>query len=134
MERDVVEEWSRSLPLSSRRRRAIARELRTHLAESRRELELAGWQPEAARQESLKRLGDPAEITEGFVHVYRRPRRATIGLAVGLATALVLGIYGASGTLASPTSLRAHTTHTRVTHTRHVTPQPPPRRDPFHRS
>jgi len=120
MERDEIDEWSRSLPLPGRRRRSIARELRAHLADSRRELELAGWHPEAAARESLRRLGDPAEMAEGFVQVYRRPRRATIGLAFGLATALMLGIYGASGTFASASSAHTHPSRAHVTHSSHV--------------
>jgi hypothetical protein len=119
MERDEIDEWSRSLPLPGRRRRSIARELRAHLADSRRELELAGWHPEAAATESLRRLGDPTEMAEGFVRVHRRPRRATIGLAFGLATALMLGIYGASGTFASASSPRPHATHAHVTQSTH---------------
>jgi nanoRNase/pAp phosphatase (c-di-AMP/oligoRNAs hydrolase) len=59
-------------------------------------------------------------MAEGFVRVYRRPRRATIGLAFGLATALMLGIYGASGTFASASSTRAHATRAHVTHSTHA--------------
>jgi hypothetical protein len=107
MERDVIGEWARSLPIPSRRRRAIARELRTHLAESQRELELAGFSSEEAARESVKRLGSQEEIAQAFVAVHRRSRRSTIGLAFGLATAVMLGVFGAGGTLASSASQHA---------------------------
>lgn len=119
MERDSIEEWSRSLPLPARRRRAIARELQTHLAESQRELELAGWSREDATTESLRRLGNAEEMTEAFARVHRRPRRTKIGLAFGLATTLLLSVYGASasGTLASSTSVHKQVVHVRTIHT-----------------
>lgn len=109
MERDTIEELCRSLPASRRRRGSIARELRAHLEDTRRELVLDGWQPEDATRESLARLGNPDEIVDAFAHAYRPTRHRQLGLAVGLATALLLGAYGAGATLASPTS--AHTSH-----------------------
>ena len=48
-------------------RAAIAGELRAHLEESARDLaEEEGLSPEAAKQEALKRMGDPAAVGEGF--------------------------------------------------------------------
>lgn len=102
MEREIIGELGRGLP--RRRREAILRELHSHLEETRRELELAGWRPEDAARESLGRLGDPGEISSAFAQVYKPPRRTRIGLAFALAGALLVGAYGASGTLASATS------------------------------
>ena len=121
MERDVVDDLARSLPVSRRRRRAIQRELRSHLEEACLELERAGWSPDDARQESLARLGNREEIAEAFGQVYRPRRRKQFGLAVGLAGALLLGVYG-GGTLASATSAHkatVHTQHAKVTKTVH---------------
>jgi hypothetical protein len=104
MERRSVADLAQSLRVPRRRRTAIARELHDHLEESRRELELAGWSPEDARRESLERLGDLEEIADGFEQVYRPPRRKQIGLACGLASVLVFGVWGIGGQLASATS------------------------------
>jgi hypothetical protein len=109
MERDILNELSHSLRLSRRRRQAITRELQTHLVEARRDLELAGWHPDDAARESVARLGDPDEIATEFVRVDRPPRRKTLGLAFGLAGALLVGAYGASGTLASARSAHHET-------------------------
>lgn len=80
---------------------------------------MSGWQPEAAQREALVRLGDPAEIAEDFTQVYRPPRRFKLGLAFGLAGALLLGAYGASSTLASTSSHHRAPAHVSVSH--HVT-------------
>lgn len=104
MERDIIDDLARCLPVTRRRRHAISRELRSHLEETRRELELAGWGPEEAARESLSRLGDLDEIASEFARVYRPSRRTRIGLAFALAGTLLVGAYGASGTLASATS------------------------------
>lgn len=101
MQQDVIDELANSLPLQRSRRRAIARELRTHLEETRRELELSGWQPEEAARESLRRFGDPAQIVEEFSRMHQPRRRRQLGLALGLAGALLLGAYSAGATLAS---------------------------------
>jgi hypothetical protein len=106
MERDIIDEVTRRLPGSHRRRGAISRELRSHIEAAQRDLELTGWRREDARREVIARLGDPTEIVEGFAEVYRPSRRNRIGLACLLATGLLLGAYGASGTRAS-----AHATH-----------------------
>lgn len=101
MEQDLFDELDRSLPLSKGRRRTILRELRDHLQDAQIDLQLAGTPPKQAASESLTRLGDPEEIAQGFVAAYRRPRRRHLGLALGLAGALLLGAYGAGATLAS---------------------------------
>jgi hypothetical protein len=67
----------------------------------------------------MARLGDPREIVDGFTEVYRPSRRNRVALAALLATGLLLGAYGASGTLAS-----AHATrHTTVVHAQKVVGQ-----------
>lgn len=104
---DVIQTISASLHLSSGRRAAIARELTTHLEEAQRELELAGLATEEAAREASRRLGDPMEIADGFSRVHRAPRRTQLVLAFGLASALGLGAFGVSGSLASS----AHTAH-----------------------
>lgn len=121
MEREVIGELTRSLSLPKRRRAAIARELQAHLTEAQRELELAGWSPDEATRESVRRLGDPAEISEAFNATHRRSRRTRIGLAFGLAGALLVGAYGASGTFASASSVHGHTMvkHSTVIHSQH---------------
>lgn len=126
MERDAIGEWISALRLPRRRRQAIARELQSHLADAQRDLELTGWLPQEAARESLRRLGDPAEIVEAFSHVYRRPRRTTVGLAVALALALLGGAWGASVSLASATAVRtpavpAHVVHQPVSTAHHCT-------------
>jgi hypothetical protein len=104
MERNIVDDLMHSLRVPRRRRHTIGRELRTHLEDSRRDLELAGWQPEQAAHESMQRLGDPVEIADGFTRVYRRSRRNRVGLALALATGMILGVWGIGGSLASATS------------------------------
>ena len=101
MSRDFIDQWSRSLRVPKRRRRAIALELRSHLLEAQEELILAGWAPEDAARESMLRLGDPGEMIEGFEQVYRPSRRKQLGLAFALATGMLLGVYGIGGSLAS---------------------------------
>ncbi len=108
MGRDMMDHWVQTLRLPRRRRQDITRELQAHLDESRRDLLLAGWQPEDATRESIERLGDPAEIAEGFQRVYRPSRRNQFGLAVALATAMVLGVYGIGGGLVSANPSRVH--------------------------
>ncbi|HEX6508537.1 MAG TPA: permease prefix domain 1-containing protein [Chloroflexota bacterium] len=108
MARDTIEQWGQSLRVSRRRRRTIVMELRSHLQESQQELELAGWKPDDAARESLRRLGDPLEIVESFEEVYRPSRRKQLGLAFALATGMLLGVYGIGGSLASATSTPAH--------------------------
>ncbi|MGH2449011.1 MAG: permease prefix domain 1-containing protein [Chloroflexota bacterium] len=116
---DLIGRATRSVPASGRRREAIARELRSHVGEAKRELEQAGWDPAAAEQEGLARLGDPTDIAREFHRVYQPSRRNQIGLAFALAGALVLGMFGLSGPLASATSAHhapAHHTHQQASH------------------
>lgn len=103
MHQNPIDQLSRALKMRPRHRQAIARELRAHLDEVQRELELSGWEPEAAARESLARFGDPDEIADGFRRVYR-PSRRRFGLAFALAGILLGGVYGASGTRASATA------------------------------
>jgi hypothetical protein len=112
MERDIIDEVSRLVPGSRRRRGAISRELRSHIEAAQHDLELAGWRSDDARREVIARLGDPREIVEGFADVYRPSRRNRVALAGLLASGLLLGAYSASGTLAS-----AHATHRPATQT-----------------
>lgn len=104
---DVIQTVTASLRLPSGRRAAIARELSAHLEESQRDLELAGLQSEEAAREASRRLGDPLEIADGFSRVHRAPRRTQLLLAFGLASALGLGAFGVSNSLASS----AHAAH-----------------------
>jgi hypothetical protein len=104
----MIDQWSRSLRVSRRRKRAIVAELHSHLQESQRELELAGWHPEDAARESLRRLGDPSEFIGEFEQVYRPSRRKQLGLAFALATGMLLGLWGIGGSLASATSTSPH--------------------------
>src|SRR5579872_920213 len=114
MEANPIEELSRGLRLSRRRRQTIERELETHVEDARRDLELAGWSPESARRESFERLGDPGEIAQGFERAYRPRRKNQIGLSVALATGLIMGVYGIGGSLASARSV--HHAPTRISH------------------
>jgi hypothetical protein len=119
MEVNPIEEMSRSLRLSPRRRQAIERELQAHVDDTLRDLELAGWSPDSARKESLDRLGDPQDIARDFERAYRPRRRNQIGLAVALATGLIMGVYGIGGSLASAKPAQ-HQTRTSVhTHSAH---------------
>jgi hypothetical protein len=114
----MIDELAHALPVSRRQRQAIERELRAHLEDTRRELQLSGWHPDDALRESLARLGNPEEIVEQFTDVYRPPRRRQLGLALGLSGALFLGAFGAGASFASATS--AH--HQPASHTaRHAT-------------
>jgi hypothetical protein len=121
MERDVVDQVSALLRLPRRRRQIISRELRTHLEESRRDLQLSGMPADQAAREGIARLGDPHEIAGAFGEVYRPSRRRRVGLAFALAGALLTGAYGFSGTLASATSSAHHrpAVQIRVTHQSH---------------
>jgi hypothetical protein len=110
MERDVVTDLVDRLPVSRRRRKSIARELRSHLEETRMELIAAGWSPDDAERESEARLGDTDAVLQGFRDVYR-PGRARAALGLGLAGALLLGVYG-GGSLASATAAHKTTAHT----------------------
>jgi hypothetical protein len=121
MIRDTLEDLSRSLRVSPRRRRAIERELKTHLEEAQLDLETAGWSREEAAVESVRRLGDPNELAIEFSRVYRPSRRRRIGLAVCLSSVLCLGAYGASGTLASATATHRTPTVTATHHQHHRT-------------
>jgi hypothetical protein len=116
MERNILDELVHSLPVPRRRRQVIARELCAHLEDARHELELAGWKPDDAAEASLRRLGDPHEIADGFVQVYRPSRRTQLGLAMALATGMLLGVWGIGGSLASATSAAHH----HVAHTTRV--------------
>lgn len=106
MERDPIVRATDGLPRG--RRLAIARELRAHLDDASRELEDAGWRTEDARREAAARLGDGAEIAAAFEEVYRPSRRSRLGLALVLATGMVLGAWGVGGSLASAGSPRHH--------------------------
>jgi hypothetical protein len=107
VERNVVDELSRALP--RRRRAAIARELRAHVEDAQRDLQLAGWHPAAAAKEAAARLGDAQEIAGAFAEVYRPSRRTRVGLALAVATGMILGIYGLGGNLASAHAGKAQT-------------------------
>jgi hypothetical protein len=104
VEPDITTELNSVRHMSKRSRDAISRELSSHLREAQRELTLLGRSPEEAVAEGRRRLGDPREIAVAFSDVYRRSRRRRIGLAVGLAGALLAGAYSAGSTLASTTS------------------------------
>lgn len=108
MKDTISETLRRALPTSRRRRRAIERELRTHLEETQHELISAGWTREDAERESIARFGNLEEIAAGFAHAYRPGHRRRLGLAFGLSGALLVGAYGASGTLASAGSATHH--------------------------
>jgi hypothetical protein len=99
MERNIVDQLSHALP--RRRRAAIARELRAHVEDAERDLQLAGWHPDDAAREAEVRLGDPDEIAVAFAQVYRPSRRTRVGLALAVATGMIFGIYGLGGGLAS---------------------------------
>src|SRR5947209_372089 len=122
MERSIVDELTRHLP--RRRRAAIARELRAHVEDARRDLQLSGWHPDAAVREAEGRLGDAEEIATAFARVYRPSRRTRTGLALAVAMGMLLGIYGVGGRLASahagksqshtvPSSVQSHAAHHR---------------------
>lgn len=121
MEPAALDDLIASLRVSRRRRRAIARELQTHLEETRRELALQGWSPDEAARESVRRLGDLHEIVEGFGQVYRPTRRTRLVLAFSLAGTLLLGVYGRGGLAsATPAHRTPHATHAAVVH-KHAT-------------
>ena len=119
MERDEIERLAASVPVSRRHRRAIERELRSHLEESQAELERAGRRPEDAAHESLARLGDPDEIARAFDDTYRTDHRPRLGLAIGLASALLLGLYG-GGALAAHQPQPVHAKVVKTAQPHHV--------------
>jgi hypothetical protein len=104
MERNGLDDLIRTLRLPRRRRTAIARELRAHIEDTQRDLQLAGWHPEQAAREAHQRLGDAQEIAAAFAEVYRPSRRTRVGLGLAVATGMLLGIYGLGGNLASATA------------------------------
>lgn len=115
MERNVIQDLTHALP--RQRRTAIARELRSHLDEIRRDLEEEGWRPADAMREAETRLGDVSEIAAAFEDVYRPSRRSRVGLALALATTMLVTVWGVGGTLASATAARHHSpSYTQVTH------------------
>lgn len=112
---DRIDEMVKALALPRGKRHAIERELRAHVAESRRDLELAGVAPDEAEREAVSRLGDIAEIAEGFDHVYRPPAKLRVAVAFSVAGALMLlGIYG--GPLASATAAHHAPAHAARVH------------------
>lgn len=118
MTRDIIDDVIRTLRVPPRRQAGIERELRAHLEDTQRDLQLAGWTPEAAKEESVARLGDPREIAAGFERVYRPSRRKQVGMAFALAGGLLMGAYGASGGLASATATH-HAKAAQVSHLTH---------------
>jgi hypothetical protein len=121
MRRDIVSDLSRQLPLW--RRRAIARELRSHLRDAQHDLETAGWAPEEAVDESIRRFGSVDDVAEGFDRVYRPARAKRFAVALGLAGALLAGAWG-GGTFASATSAhRAPSGGTKTSFVRHAAVQ-----------
>ncbi|HZS93664.1 MAG TPA: permease prefix domain 1-containing protein [Chloroflexota bacterium] len=96
-----IDQVSGQVRTSRRRRDIIARELRSHYEESRRELEAAGWISDDAAREGIARLGNADEIGQAFDRVYRPRRRSQISLAFILAGALVLGMFSIGNSLAS---------------------------------
>jgi hypothetical protein len=122
MGRDAIEQATRSIRVSQRRRESIERELRTHLEDRRAELESSGLTAEDATIEVLSRFGDPDEIASSFDLIYRPNRRTQITASIALAGMMLLGVYGLGGSLASATSA-----HHRPTATPHVAHQSPPR-------
>lgn len=111
MERDTLDNLGRLMRVPRRRKAAIRRELQSHLEDARRELISAGWTPEEAGREAAWRLGDPRELAEAFSHVYRPTRRTQLGLALALATGMLVGAYGIGGSLASATAAHTHRAH-----------------------
>jgi len=67
-------------------------------------------------------LSPRRRIAEEFTKVYRRPSRTKIGAAFALMATLLIGAYGASGTLASSTSAHRHPARAHLLH-----PAPHPR-------
>jgi hypothetical protein len=117
MSRDAIDHLARSIRVSARRRHSIELELRAHLEDSRLDLQLSGLSPAEAARESMARLGDPQEIASQFDSLYRPNRRTQVGLALALATGMILGVYGIGGSLASATSQHHRTTtHAHVVH------------------
>jgi hypothetical protein len=108
MKRSVIEDLTRSSRVPRSQRGAIARELRSHVEETRRDLMLAGWDPDDALHEAENRLGDGEELAQAFAAVYRPSRRTQLGLAMALATGMLLGLYGIGGGLASATAAKKH--------------------------
>jgi hypothetical protein len=117
---ETLESLIATLPVSRRRRKAIARELQGHLDDATLELTGAGWSRPDAELESLRRLGQPTEIVGAFADVYRPSRRRRrVGLAVGLAGVLLLGAYG-GGNFASATSAHTTVTHVHASTSHHI--------------
>ncbi|GAC1398360.1 MAG: hypothetical protein NVSMB52_11910 [Chloroflexota bacterium] len=121
MEQDMIDQLTRSLRVPRGKRNAIGRELRTHLEEARRELVSSGWHPDEAVRECVTRLGEPAEIADAFSQLYKPSRRSQIGLALALATGMVLGVYGIGGSLASATTSHHPSPHIQNGHRIHST-------------
>jgi hypothetical protein len=113
MKRDTITPAIRNLHIPKRRRDDIARELESHLEDARIDLERSGLSAADADRESLIRLGDLTAIAAEFERVYRPPRRKQLGLALGLASALVLGAWGVGGQFASATSAHHRSQPTR---------------------
>jgi hypothetical protein len=116
MARDVIDLVTRSIRVSSRSRRTIERELLSHFEESVHDLESMGLSHEHAVRESLSRFGDPSEIATTFDAVHQPNRRSQFGMAVLLASTMLLGAYSLDGTLA-----RAGSAPKRVHVTKHTT-------------
>lgn len=120
MEQNPLDEVLHRLRVPGARKNAIERELASHVAESRHELLLAGWRPEDADREALSRLGEPVELAEAFTRVHRPARRLRFGMAMVLATSMLLGAYGLGGQFASAHAIHPARSHLVVqTHTAH---------------
>jgi hypothetical protein len=116
MHQDILSDLTRSLRVTRRRKTAITRELQSHLQDVREDLIRSGWSPGDAAREAAARLGDPTDLAREFSGVYRPSRRGRLGMALVLASGMLLGAYGIGGSLASATAVHKHVTHT----TRHA--------------
>jgi hypothetical protein len=104
MARDAIDQVTRSIRVPSPKRQLIERELRAHLEDSRRDLEMGGMSHEDAVREAVERLGDPTDIAVSFDAVYRPNRRSQLGVAVLLASTMLFGAFSVGSTLAGASS------------------------------
>ncbi len=100
---EILDSLAKGVRMSGHTRDQVLRELRSHLAESRSELEAEGRPSLEAEHESMRRFGDPIEIAKMLTKVHRRPTpRVRLILITTFVLAGISAAFGAAGTLAAP--------------------------------
>jgi hypothetical protein len=91
------------LPLSPSRAAEVSEEVRGHLEDAARDLQMAGLAPDASEHEAIRRFGAAEEIAAAMARANRRRRPATRGVLSALVVATALVALGGSAVSAAYT-------------------------------